>query len=85
MSSPLSARPSPPRQSTEAMKLDKITDSIVKAFFLALFYRAVKSTYILWANRAMMGIYNVLDIIIFVSISVLTYYTSFWNDILKRE
>ena len=77
--------PSPVADTEETMKLENITNSIVKAFFLALLYRASKSLYVLWTNSASMGVYNVLDIVIFVGISSLTYYTSFWTAVFKRD
>lgn len=63
------------------MKLDDITYSIVKAFFLALLFKVCKALYILWTNSARMSMYNVLDVVIFVGMCGLTYYTSFWKDV----
>jgi hypothetical protein len=73
-----------PVQSTEdTMKLEDITDSIVGAFFFALLFRVSKSLYLLWTNSAKMGLYNFLDIGIFLGMCGLTYYTSFWKSVLK--
>lgn len=90
MTAPIPAPQQPPHTAKAAqggedvLQLENMADSVVKAFFLALLYRAAKSLHTLWTDRASAGVYHVLDVVILLGISGITYYTSFWKDVLKR-
>ena len=79
------ASPREEKKEEEVTKLDNIADSMVKAFFLAMSFRFIKSVSSLCSGSTPVNVYHVMDIVVFVGFSILTYYTSFWVEFLKRN
>ena len=61
--------------------IEKITDSMVIAFFLALIYRGGKSAVVLYSRLQEATWYNMLDIFMCLLMGILIYQTSFWKQV----